>query len=135
MEIILKGFYIVFGTIFTIFAWTICFLIRSYIIKKPLGMQTLLDKFILNYLIVFFSGYTILGFLFYFVAWPVPLDEKKALIIYFSYIFYTLTNEVWLSATMIVKYISVFHGMLLDFNISDDRVMKNTRIILIPLTL
>ena len=135
MEIILKGFYIVSGTIFAIFAWTICFLIRSYIIKKPLGMQTLLDKFILNYLIVFFSGYTILGFLFYFVAWPVPLDEKKALIIYFSYIFYTLTNEVWLSATMIVKYISVFHSMLLDFNIPDDRVMKNTRIILISLTL
>ena len=135
MEVIFKGLYIVSVTIFTIFAWTICFLIRGYIIKKPLGMQTLLDKFILNYLIVFFSAYTILGFSLYFVAWPVPLDEKKALIIYFSYIFLALTNEVWLSVTMIVKYISVFHSMLLDFNISDDRVMKNARIILLPLTL
>lgn len=111
------------------FCWTCCFIISSYMKRKPLGHQVFLDKVILEHIKAYLSLVTITNYLFYFMAISCPIDQKLAeigfYVVHFSLNYWLL----WLISFIIIKYISIFHGYILEeMNKSDNEMIHLTKI-------
>ena len=104
-----------------------CYIIIKYLTSKPLGLQTLLDKFILDFVKAYLFTVIVLNLLFYCMA-EVIMRELFALIgLCASSIAWKLTFSV-LTATIIIRYLNIFHPAVIEFKITDAQVIKRARI-------
>lgn len=104
-------------------SWIFCFIIRSYLLSKPLGKQILLDKFLIELLKAYLLLVSVTNFFFYFMAIPWPFDAKLAQISFYIANFAINYWLIWLSTVVIVKYISIFHHHWLEVDKSDTEIL------------
>ena len=108
----------------TISCWISTFIIQRYIQSKPLGRQTLLDKFLIQFLHSYRLMVTVTNFLFFFMAVPAPaLPQKLAQIGFYCANFALNYWLIWLSSVVWVKYLTIFHRSLLETLKSDAEVI------------
>ena len=104
-------------TILVIFILTnnaLCWLIVSYIDKKPTGLQTLLDKLTVQLIIWNILSVYTLSIMTYLSAFPITLHPwvAKSLFLFNSFVYCVLMS--WFITVICVKYICIFHPILLE---------------------
>ena len=120
----------------TCICWFFCGLIYLYILRKPSTSTTLLHKFILDFIKSFLLFITSLNPLMYFILYPVPLNDNVALIFYLSIIYFAFQSLFWLVATILTKYMLVFHPSLFaDSSFTDEEIFLKARIRITGLSL
>lgn len=111
--------------------WTSCLIIRSYMRKKPLGQQTFLNKVILEHIKAYLALVTITNFLFYFMAISCPIEQNLAEIGFYIVNFSLNYWLLWLITVIIIKYISIFYGYIIEeMGKSDNEMIHLTKIII-----
>ena len=94
----------------------LCYLIRAYIKKKPLGYQTLLDKFVIDFtwaynLVIFMVNIT--GFLMTIHPIHITHNQGRIGIFLSSWIYQHFL--ITLMTTVIIRYLSIFHPTVIEF--------------------
>ena len=110
-----------------------CCLIKSHIANKPLGYETLFDKFLVKLLnadVVF--SYT-LSILVYYSICPQPLTPTAASVIYYIHNYVHDYVLCWFIVLVIFKYLCIFHPTNVEFDLSDDQVIKNVQITILAI--
>lgn len=87
----------------TSISWFCCWLIRKYLKKKPLGMQTLLDRFALTFMKVYLFHISYLPFILYFASFPLPLHPKIAQLCFYLSNFNYNNVLIWLITVTFIK--------------------------------
>ena len=107
----------------------LCGLIISYIQKKPLGCQTLLDQLTIGLFIVNILMAYSMSFIVYFTTFPLPFSPYYAQCIYFCLNFIHNIFLVWFLIFFAFKYLSIFHSHVIEFEYSDHEVGRNVSIL------
>ena len=117
-----------FHVISSIACFIICRLIHMYLKSKPLGQQTLLDKFITEFIKAYVLVIMVLHAVFFCMGYAVPLNEIGGKLGLFGTNFAIQLFCIVLTATIAVRYLSVFHPEAIDFKITDAEVIRRTQI-------
>ena len=115
--------------IFIIINHFLCGIIITYIQKKPMGCQTLLDRLTIGLMIVNIVKIYSLSFMLYFTTFPLPFSPYYAQFIYFSLNFLHNTFLAWFLVFFAFKYLSIFHSHMIEFEYSDYEVGRNVSIL------
>ena len=107
---------------------TACWLIRSYIKKKPTGLQTLLDKLILILIIADVIFCIDIFALTYFLIFLVPFATLTAKIIFYTQSFILNFFLCWFIIVMVVKYLCIFHPNVLETDYTDQELVEKISI-------
>ena len=93
---------------------TLCWLIVSYIDKKPTGLQTLLDKLTLRLIIWNISSLYSISIVTYLSVFPITLHPwiGKSLFLFNSFAYCVFLS--WFITVICAKYICIFHPILLE---------------------
>ena len=122
-----KIFLFFMKAIITIVAFIIFIFVWKYLNKKSLGMQTLIDYMIKDYIIICTILMTVSWFLHIEIKLGHSLEYVLALfVIMFNY-FWLLVIFWQIFATMIIRYLTIFYQPLLN-NYEDNHVRIVTRI-------
>ena len=127
----MKAHEIVTGSILVtsaISCWFLCWIITSYLLKKPLGKQTLLDKFIIEFLKSYVLLVSVTNFLFYFMAIPLPFTDDQAQSSFYLANFALDYFLIWLISVVFIKYVIIFHRHWLDLDKTDSEIMYLAKI-------
>ena len=122
-------------TILVIFILTnnaLCCLIVSYIDKKPTGLQTLLDKLTVRLIIWNVLSIYTLSIITYLSAFPITLHPwvAKSLFLFNSFAYCVMMS--WFITVICVKYIYIFHPILLEECVyTDSEITRRISIALI----
>ena len=101
-------------------------LVWMYINKKPLGMQTLLDQFVKDFICITILRDVASFFVFTKFTDNYSHQVASALIIFYHFAVFAFLNQVIL--TLVIRYISIFHQTELN-DVNDQTVILVTRII------
>ena len=106
-------------------------LINKYINSKPIGFQTLLDKLtikLLNSMILFVFVVAFQSSLaLFFVSFP----PRVAQILFYGQSFVCNYYYAWYVAVICIKYLSIFHSSLVEFELTDSQVSNRINIFII----
>ncbi len=110
--------------------------IKSYHLSKPLGMQTILGKFIVLFAYIYIVSIAVfaLAFTVGIIFAPLGLvSDSIALLVTGGYYVGSQTFFMAMSACLIVKYISIYHSTLWE-HIEEDRLLYMAKLVLTAAT-
>lgn len=128
MWLALEVVFLLSAIITTTFCWILCLTIISYFKSKPLGQETLLDKFIIDFTASYILKATASNCLSHFVIFPYEIPELLARAAFYINNFIVDNSYMWSIALFIVKYLSIFHPYLLEFQRTDSEIVKRARL-------
>ena len=110
----------------------LCWLIVSYIDKKPTGLQTLLDKLTIRLIISNVSSCYALSTVTYLSVFPITLHPWIAKGLFLCQSFGMCIMMSWFITVICVKYICIFHPIILEeCGYTDSEIAKYISIALI----
>ena len=116
----------------TITCFTASIVIIKYINSKPTGLQTLLDKFTIKLcysLMLFELALTFQSSSFFMTSF----QPRVAQLLFYWQSFVCNYYYAWYIALILVKYLSVFHPNLVEFELTDSEVANRTNMAIIVL--
>ena len=113
---------LVLRLLFTIISFGICYLIKRYLDNKPLGMQTILDQVVKDWIKIF-VGFNIIKWLF-FVKYS--YGHYLSLMIVLCHKFTNFAIIIQFIITVVLRYFYIFHQNVLN-NFEDLKIILMTR--------
>ena len=111
------------------------FLIRKFLRKKPLGMQTLVDLFMINTLIVQCIDVITCTVLLNLAVWSNhPINETIAISLTFMSEIVLTVDICFLLFNVLIKYVCIYHSSIQEM-IPDSKIIKTIWIFSIILSL
>lgn len=111
-----------------------CYFIKKYLTSKPYGLQTLLDKFILDFVKAYLFLAIVANWTYFGMA-ELTLSHISALVIFVVGCFAWKLFMTILMATITIRYLSIFHPGVIEFKITDDQVIRRARIAYLIITM
>lgn len=107
----------------TLIATSCTYIIVSYLKQKPMGMQTLLDKFAAQALVIKLGHETVRGAIVLFFMFCGRTEETIAVAVSLMLFMWNNLKQMYLLGYIIIRYLSVFHAHILE-SIEDGKVCK-----------
>ena len=112
----------------TVTCWGLCWTIASYLCQKSQNYQTLVDRFVLDFLFHFVVFKTIMDVTICLFRFQYQCGETFALLFQAISALSILSLLTWLIAVILVKYTTIFHPSLFaDSDDTDKEILLKAR--------
>ena len=129
--LLLEVFFFSMLFVSTTACWILCLTIIKYLTSKPLGKQTLLDKFIIEFIKAYIIKTTSGNCLAHFMVFPYKLPELLARLAFYVNNFFTDNVIIWFIILMTVKYVLIYRPCMVDLQKTDEEMIKIARCVVI----